>query len=300
MDKENRKNRGTILRVSEATNLMAFLLAKMGGMSRTAVKTLLTRGSVNVNGKVQTHYNTPLNIGDEVQIKTHESKQKTLTHKLLRLIYEDENLIVVEKSEGLLTMATAPNSDEESAYSILKNYVRSNHPQGGIFIVHRLDRETSGLLLFAKNREIQHFLRNNWHFVVKERTYIAVVEGVATKNSDTIVSWLTENPKSKRVYSSFSDNGGKKSITHYQKIGGNDRFSLLKLNLETGRTNQIRVQMAAIGLPVLGDRKYGNGISHELDRLALHARVLAFEHPATHQILRFETPIPANFTKITR
>ncbi|MDD3405350.1 MAG: RluA family pseudouridine synthase [Sphingobacteriia bacterium] len=300
MNEQGKKSQGTSLRVAESTDLMAFLLAKMGGMSRTSIKSLLVHGRVSINGKQETRYNTVLNKGDEVCITTRAVAIKSLVHKALRMIYEDNDVVVVEKREGLLTVATSPNSEEETAYSILKEYVRRENPTGGIFIVHRLDRETSGLLLFAKNRDAQHFLRDNWHQIVRERTYVAVVEGTLKKPSDTIVTWLTENPKSKRVYSSFTDNGGKKSITHYKKIGGNIQFSLLELHLETGRTNQIRVQMAAIGIPVVGDRKYGNGLSHEIDRLALHARVLAFEHPVTGQTLRFETPIPKEFYKLTK
>ncbi len=286
------------MRVAESALLLDFLLAKTG-MSRTSVKALLAHKRVLVNDKTETQFNRSLQAGDVVSIAK-VAQENTFSHPLLRLVYEDEQLLVVAKKEGLLTVATAPESRETTAFSILKNYVRQSNARNGVFVVHRLDRETSGLLVFAKTRAVQEFMRDNWRKIVTSRAYVALVDGDVQPESDTIVSWLTENPKTTRVFSSFRDNGGKKSITHYKKIAGNARYSLVELHLETGRTNQIRVQMAAIGHAVVGDRKYGAGQSAHIDRLALHAFTLEFAHPATHQPMRFSLPVPKDFLQLAK
>lgn len=292
-----KKKQETVLRVQEQNTLMTFLLSKMGGMSRTSVKNLLARRVVHLNGRVETHPDAALQAGDEVVIVP-EKGNSQLTHPKLRLVYEDDYLIVVEKKEGLLTVAAHPGSAETTALSILKDYVRRSDKRNGIFVVHRLDRETSGLLVFAKTRELQEYMRTYWHELVTKRTYVAVVEGVMPKEEDTIVTWLSEDPKSTMVYSSPVDDGGKKSVTHYKMVKSNDQYSLLELNLETGRTNQIRVHMASVGHPVVSDRKYGSGKVPPIDRLGLHARILEFIHPATEETIHFETPVPREFLRI--
>ena len=292
-----KKKQETLLRVQEQNTLMTFLLSKMGGMSRTSVKNLLARRVVHLNGRVETHPDAALQAGDEVVIVP-EKGNSQLTHPKLRLVYEDDYLIVVEKKEGLLTVAAHPGSAETTALSILKDYVRRSDKRNGIFVVHRLDRETSGLLVFAKTRELQEYMRTYWHELVTKRTYVAVVEGVMPKEEDTIVTWLSEDPKSTMVYSSPVDDGGKKSVTHYKMVKSNDQYSLLELNLETGRTNQIRVHMASVGHPVVSDRKYGSGKVPPIDRLGLHARILEFIHPANEETVHFETPVPREFLHI--
>ena len=291
------KKQETTLRVQEGSTLMDFLLSKMGGMSRTSVKNLLGRRVVRVNRSVETRPDTLLNSGDEVVIVP-EQGARQLTHPKLRIVYEDDYLIVVEKREGLLTVSAHPGSAETTAFSILKDYVRRADKRNGIFVVHRLDRETSGLLVFAKTRELQEYMRTYWRELVTKRTYVAVVEGEMPKEEDTITTWLSEDPKSTMVYSSPVDDGGKVAITHYKQLKSNGDYSLLELHLETGRTNQIRVHMASIGHPVVSDRKYGSGKVPPIDRLGLHARILEFIHPATEQVVHFETPVPREFLHI--
>lgn len=286
----------TRLKVSEATQLMDFLLAKMGGMSRSSVKSLLGHRQVTVNEKVVTQFDYMLKAADSVVINSTRGNVE-LVHPKLRIIFEDSDLIVVEKKEGLLSVTTGRET-ETTAFLILKNYVKKSSTRNKIYTVHRLDRETSGVLVFAKHSDAQHILRDNWHEIVTKRVYVAVVEGKVEKESDRIVSWLTENEVSLKISSSRTDNGGKEAITNYRVIKSNDEFSLLEIELETGRKNQIRVHMESIGHPIVGDRKYGSTTT--IGRLALHARVLEFYHPMTSEPLHFETPVPREFLKVFR
>ena len=288
--------------------LMTFLLAKMGGMSRNSVKQLLAHRQGQVNGKVETRFDCVLHSGDTVQI-TSGAPRHELVHPRLRMVYEDDSLIVVEKGVGLLTVPTFAGSNETSVFSLLKHYVRQDNPRAGIYVVHRLDRETSGLLVFAKTPELQEYMRTYWRQLVSKRTYVALAEGIITPPEGKITTWLTEDKRTTRVYSSNEDNGGKIAITNYKVIRRTEPetedvnntkmpYSLVELNLETGRTNQIRVHLSGIGHPVVGDRKYGSGAASPLDRLALHARILEFIHPVTEQTLRFETPVPREFLHV--
>ena len=286
----------TRLKVSEATQLMDFLLAKMGGMSRSSVKSLLGHRQVTVNEKVVTQFDYMLKAADSVVINSTRGNVE-LVHPKLRIIFEDSDLIVVEKKEGLLSVTTGRET-ETTAFLILKNYVKKSSTRNKIYTVHRLDRETSGVLVFAKHSDAQHILRDNWHEIVTKRVYVAVVEGKVEKESDRIVSWLTENEISLKISSSRTDNGGKEAITNYRVIKSNDEFSLLEIELETGRKNQIRVHMESIGHPIVGDRKYGSTTT--IGRLALHTRVLEFYHPMTSEPLHFETPVPREFLKVFR
>jgi len=285
----------THLKVAEPIELMTFLLAKMGGMSRNSVKSLLAHRQVMVNDKVTTQFNLPLQPGDIVTVNSGRGNIE-LSHPKLRIIFEDAYLIVVEKKEGLLTVSTG-NPDETTAFSILKNHVKKSSPQNRIYVVHRLDRETSGVIMFAKNKDVQLTLQENWHRIVTRRIYVALVEGKMEKEQDTIVTWLSENEKSLKIHSSNTDNGGQQAITHYRCVKSNDNYSLLEIELETGRKNQIRVHMQGVGHPIVGDKKYGAGVS-PINRLGLHARLLAFYHPVTTEVISFETQVPRNFLNI--
>lgn len=289
------KPRETKFQVKEESELLTFLLSKMGGMSRNAVKSLLSHRQVSVNGIVETQFNVLLKISDQVSVSSVRGNTE-LIHPKLKIIYEDQHLIVVDKKEGLLTVSTG-KGDETTAFSVLKNHVKKAAPSNRIFVVHRIDRETSGIIVFAKSRDVQLAMQENWHRVVTERVYVALVEGAVEKESDTIITWLTENPKSLKIHSSVTDNGGQQAITHYKRIKSNNQFSLLEVELETGRKNQIRVHMQELGHPIVGDKKYGSQTS-PIGRMGLHARILAFIHPFTLEEVRFETPVPRNFLHI--
>ena len=186
------------------------------------------------------------------------------------------------------------NGHEMTAFSILKNHVQKASDRNRIYTVHRLDRETSGVLVFAKSHDVQQAMQAAWHTDVKRRVYVAVVEGRMEKPQDTIVSWLTEHERSLKVHSSPVDDGGQQAVTHYRVVKANDEYSLLEIEIETGRKNQIRVHMQSIGHPVAGDKRYG-AKTNPIGRLALHARILDFEHPVTRQPMHFETPVPRKF-----
>lgn len=282
----------THFKVAAPVEVMEFLLSKMGGMSRSSVKSLLAHRQVAVNEVIVTQFNHLLKVNDKIVVNSARGNIE-LNHPKLRIIFEDAYLIIVEKKEGLLTVSTGDN-DETTAFSILKNHVKKSSPNNKIYTVHRLDRETSGVLMFAKTREIQLALQEHWHQVVTRRVYVALVEGTVEKEEDTIVTWLTENEKSLKIHSSDSDNGGQQAVTHYRRVKSNDKYSLLEIELETGRKNQIRVHMEGIGHPIVGDKKYGAELS-PIGRLGLHARVLAFYHPMTLEIVSFETPVPRDF-----
>ena len=301
-----KRKQDTSFRVEAVCELMPFLLAKLGGMTRTSVKQLLSQRRVTVNAGIQTRHDTPLKAGDLVQVLQGRGNVE-LRHPKLRIIYEDDALIIVEKKNGLLTVPYNPKSSEMTAYSILKEYVKKQSKRNTVHVVHRLDRETSGVLVFAKSPELQEYMRTYWRQLVTKRTYVALVEGQFEQKEGTITTWLTEDPHTGMVYSSPKDDGGQKSVTHYKVIkstilGEDDQalpVSLIELNLETGRTNQIRVHMQSINHPVIGDRKYGHGNEYSpVDRLCLHAKVLEFIHPMTEKKVRFEANTPKEMMRI--
>ena len=306
-----KRKQDTVLKVTEPAALMDFLIAKMGGMAKSSVKQLLGQRRVKVGNAVQTRHDYALQPGDTVTVSSGRGNSQ-LTHPKLRIVYEDDDLIVVNKQPGLLTVAATPGSSETTAFSILRAYVKKQNARAGVYVVHRLDRETSGLLVFARSEQLQHYMRQYWRDLVTERTYIALAEGVLTPPEGKITTWLTEDKRNAVVYSSPVDDGGDIAITNYKvlknskhDVGANNsqvstvNYQLVELHLETGRTNQIRVHLASKGCPVVGDRKYGHGNeSSPIDRLCLHAKVLEFIHPVTEKKVRFESPVPKEFNRV--
>lgn len=278
--------------VKEPIELMAFLSAMMPQASRTKIKSLLSKRIVFVDNVITTQYNFPLKPGMRVQISRNKNVHE-FHSSLLKIVYEDAYLIVIDKNEGLLSVNTE-RQKERTAYTILNEYVRRSNKRNRIYIVHRLDRDTSGLMMFAKDEKTQHTLRDNWHQIVFDRRYVAVVNGEVERENGMIRSWLTD--RMLYVHSSPTNDGGKESITHYRVIKRKNGYSLLELNLETGRKNQIRVHMQDLGHPIIGDGRYGNEENpNPLNRLALHAFKLCFYHPVTGEIMHFETPYPPTF-----
>lgn len=276
--------------------LLPFLIDALH-ISRTAAKSLLTHRLVYVDNRIETLHNTPLRKGNVVKI-SREKNRKEFSSRWLEIIYEDAYLIVVHKQNGLLSIATDPKRNERTAYSILSEYVKKSNRQARIFIVHRLDRETSGLMVFAKDERTKFTLQDHWHEIVRDRRYVAVIEGRIDPPQGCIASWLKDN-KVYITYSSPTDNGGNYSVTHYRTLQVGTKYSLIELKLETGRKNQIRVHMQDKHTPVAGDLKYGSG-NNPIGRLALHAYRLDFVHPVTGEMMRFSLPIPPAFKDLVK
>jgi 23S rRNA pseudouridine1911/1915/1917 synthase len=285
----------TVLTAQEPAELLAFLLEQLPGGGRNHVKSILARGQVSVGGKTTTKYNHPVAAGQKVTV----SWTKTFEEEILRgvsILYEDKDLLVVEKEAGLLSIASEQEK-VETAYAMLTEYVRRENPKARIYVVHRLDRDTSGVMIYAKTEEAKEILQTTWEEAVESRTYVALVEGAVRKPEGTITSWLKES-KTLKMYSSPYPNDGQKAVTHYKVMKQNREYSLLELELETGRKNQIRVHMEDIGHPIAGDKKYGSR-KNPIGRLGLHAFAIAFRHPVTDVSLRFESKVPKGFLKQT-
>ena len=273
---------------------MEFLSSQMPDASRTKLKSLLTKRVVYVDNVITTQFNFALQAGMNVQISKDKGR-KEFHSSLLKIVFEDEYLIVIDKREGLLSIGT-DRQKERTAHTILNEYVQRSGKQFRAFVVHRLDKDTSGLMMFAKDEKTKFTLQDYWNEIIKDRKYVAALSGDMEKDNGTVTSWLTDN-KVFITYSSMTDNGGEKAVTHYKTIKRANGYSLVELELETGRKNQIRVHMKDLQRPVLGDVKYGDG-SNPLGRLALHAFKLSFYHPITGKLMEFETPYPSAFKKL--
>ncbi|MBR0274310.1 MAG: RluA family pseudouridine synthase [Bacteroidaceae bacterium] len=280
--------------VREETTLLEFLMKELSGISRNRAKDILAGHGVTVDRRNTTRYDEPLHPGQTVRVSKHKHNS-LLQNQYVKIVYEDKDLIVIEKAVGILSMpATAK---QYSAKQVLDEYFAKRHFKCTAHTVHRLDRDTSGLMMYAKSIEIAKILEEDWHQIVFDRRYVAVVSGEMEREDGTIESWLKDN-KAYITYSSPEDpGGGKYAVTHYHTLKTTPARSLVELKLETGRKNQIRVHMQDIGHPVQGDHKYGDG-SDPIGRLCLHAYRLDFYHPRTGQVMNFETPIPRDFMKL--
>lgn len=285
--------RFTTFKVKEATTLMEFIMKSLNGISRSKAKATLSGGGVRVNHKNITQFDYPLQPGMVVEISKRKNTTK-LESKFIKLVYEDRFLCVIEKNIGILSMAT--DHHMFCVKTILDDYFRKSRQNCTAHVVHRLDRDTSGLLVYAKTIEAEQILENNWRDIVTDRRYVALASGKMEQDSGTVSSWLKDN-KAYFTYSSPIDNGGKYAITHFRTLRKNDNYSLVELKLETGRKNQIRVHLQDLHHPVCGDIKYGNG-DDPCGRLCLHAFRLDFYHPITNEHMHFETAMPKAFMKV--
>ncbi|MBQ7948313.1 MAG: RluA family pseudouridine synthase [Clostridia bacterium] len=301
-----------IYKVNRSDELMEFLLRKCG-TSRNNVKALLVRKQVLVNGSVVTQYNFPLAKDDEVKLSkkpvkegvvaTRPTPQKRKTAPKpaaqIGIIFEDEDFLAVNKPVGLLSVES--DKETECAYGYALEYMQAQSKNSRPYILHRIDKETSGVLVFAKNIKLHSMLKMHWNEQVTLREYFAVVEGIFEKKQGTVTTYLKEN-KNNVVYST-NDPTGQKAVTHYEVVKENGEYSLLKVQIETGRKNQIRVHMQALGCPVVGDDKYGKKqdgtqVKNPLSRLGLHASRLEFVHPITKEIMSFNASLPPSFREL--
>lgn len=277
--------------------LMEFVMKQRPDVKRSDVKTWLKYGHLMIDGVVTTAFDAPVAPGQWVELNV-ARPFVVLRHPRVKLVYEDDDVIVVNKGYGLLSVSADNHRKEESAFSILRDYVKRQHPSNKLYVVHRLDRDTSGLMMFAKTEEAQDTLRHNWNNMVLERTYVAVLEGALRQDSGYVKSRLAENSQFV-VYSTQEEGEGKLAVTHYKVLRRGNGFTLAEFSLDTGRKNQIRVHCKDLGHPIVGDRKYGARHS-PISRLALHARTLRFAHPITRKDMRFETPVPARFLNLVK
>jgi 23S rRNA pseudouridine1911/1915/1917 synthase len=284
--------------VPSAQPLLVYLLSA-SGLKRPAVKNLLKFGAVAVNGKEIRQFDHPLSAGDEVTLGDPHSALATsrLQHAGIQPVYEDESLIVVDKPTGLLTVAT-DKEKQDTLFVRLNEYLHGQDPARPArgWVVHRLDQDTSGLVLFAKSESVKAQLQEMWPSVIK--TYFAVVESGPPEVAGTVTTFLSENRKSLKVYSSDRQTpGARQATTHYRLLKSQDGISLLEVRLETGRKHQIRVHLAGLRCPVVGDQRYG-ATSNACRRLALHACRLEFKHPVTAEPLSFQSPLPAKLNRL--
>ena len=278
--------------VEKESELLNYLYEKID-MPKKRIKQYLTHGSIYVNNNKTTKYNYKLVPGMNIVIATENKNKKTLPCDIL---FEDEHIIVVNKPSGLLTIATNKEK-EKTLYHIVREYLISKDRRTRIFIVHRLDKDTSGIVIFAKDEKTKNKLQENWNEYVLLREYVAVVHGKLNKKTDTIKQKLKET-KTNLVYVSH-DAEGKEAITNYEVIKENENYSLVSINIETGRKNQIRVAFQSLNHPIVGDKKYGAKKDNE-SRLYLHANRLKIYYPEIKKDILFETPTPTEFKKIMK
>lgn len=279
-------------KVISNVELLTFLLDNFTSMSRNNIKKLLANQQILVNGAAVRQFDFLLAKGDIVSISPYKVRKDGKRVSKLKILYEDDELIVINKPAGLLTIAT-DKEKEQTAYRLMMDYVREENPKNRVFVVHRLDKETSGVLLFSKSENLKDLLQDRWNDLVQTREYIAICEGIFNKKEGTRVSYLLPT-KTNLMFSSHKPNDGQKAITHYQVIEENEEYSILKVKIDTGRKNQIRVHMKDLGHNVVGDDKYGSE-KNPINRLGLHARVLEFEHPVNDKHFKFIADVPKEF-----
>ncbi len=280
--------------IEQAGELLPFLLKTFSSKKRPVLKSVLAGGQIKVNGQLTTQFNHPLKKGDKLTINWAKPGKK-LKLKQLNVIFEDKHLIVIEKEAGLLSVASAKEKSK-TAIQVLKEHIAQVSPNEKVFIVHRLEREMSGILVFAKSADIQSQLQNDWNSYVTERKYIAIAEGTFKEKTGTLKNYLTAN-KNNQVFVGKSPEGATLATTNYKVLKQSKAYSMLQLSTESGFKNQIRVQLAHIGHAVTGDKKYG-ARKNPLSRVAIHASLLEILHPITGDKLRFELVAPSAFRNL--
>ena len=262
----------------------------------TKLKSMLRHNQFAINKMPRTQYDAEVHAGDTFSVNFDQSF-RVFKNPRVELVYEDEHILVINKGYGVLSMGTDTKKDG-TAYSIMREYVKYHDPRAKVFIVHRLDRDTSGLMMLAKTMEAKDNMQHNWNNMVINRKYVAVVEGIVEQESGVVKSYLAENSQFE-VYSTEDPSKGQLAITRYKRLKAGGGYSLMEVELDTGRKNQIRVHMKDLGHPIVGDRKYGAAHS-PINRLALHAQTLRFVHPITKQEMNFTTPIPIRFRNLVK
>lgn len=283
-------------RVEKEGTLLPFLFEALSGMNRTQIKALLKYRHIALKGKAVTQFDTPLLPGDIVEVNMGRSFYQ-FNNPQVRVLFEDQYIVVIEKASGLLSVAN-DNVREKNAFHIMQDYVRHGNPDAQLFVCHRLDQYTSGILIFAKDHDLMYELRSNWDYYVKERKYMCVTENIPPRQEDTIESLLAQDSHM-RVFSTDDDERGRLAVTHYRVLQTRGRYALVDVEIFTGKKNQIRVHMSEMGCPIAGDIKYG-AETNPARRLMLHNYRLSFIHPITGELMRFSLTTPNVFRKLTQ
>lgn len=281
---------------THSAKLLDYLFEIMPSKSRTTVKSYLRNGQVSVGDMRCTQFDQELKVGDKVVVNFEKVKEG-LKHSMIRIVYEDDYLIVVNKNSGLLSIATDKEMNK-TAYNIIRDYLRRDDESAKVFVVHRLDRETSGLMVFAKDEQTKLDMQRHWEDVVTERKYVAVCEGEMEQKEGVIETYLTES-KALKVYATTKEQGRiARTYIKVLKTSYRRNLSLVELQLSTGRKNQIRAHLEYVGFPIIGDKKYGAKYLSPIGRVALHALSLCFIHPVTGENMKFQTSMPVQFLKL--
>lgn len=279
--------------VKQKDELLSFLLSCFPSQSRNSVKSMLSSRCTNVNGAMITQFNFPLYPKDVVTISSTKTNKRS--EKLpFEIIYEDDDLIAINKPTRLLTIATEKEKGA-TVYRYLTDYVQKQDKHNRVFIVHRLDEDTSGVMIVVKNAKLKELFTSHWNELVKKRGYYAIVDGIMKEKEGTYRSYLKKNAQT-MMYSSKGEDG-QLAITHFKTVKENDKYSLLEVKIDTGRKNQIRVHLFEHHHPVVGDDKYGEP-TNPIGRLGLHAFVLEIKHPISGKIMKFTSPMPKEFLSL--
>jgi RluA family pseudouridine synthase len=279
--------------VKEQIELLEYLFKLYPDSPATRVKKMLKNGLIKCNGKIITSHSYKLRPGDKVEISTHEEKKESVSRLIpYDVLYEDNNVIVIDKPAGISTSST---DNSPNVFSTLKDELkRKTFGRLRVFVVHRLDKEVSGVLLFAKSKKATDYFKDNWSSV--EKKYYALVEGIPEEPEGVIRSWLKED-NFQKVYSTSNPHDAKYAVTHYKILKEIEGNALLEVKIETGRKNQIRVHLSDIGCSIVGDRKYGAS-DEFIRRVRLHAFYLSFPDPVTGKIISVESPMPKGFLSL--
>ena len=281
--------------VKEPCELLEFLLKTFSGQSRNSVKSLLGSHRVSIDGAPVTQFNFKLYPGDTVIISDSAIRRKTRSN--LPIIYEDSDLIVINKPTKLLSVPS-DNEKGSTAFRMVNDYLQQKDKHNRAFIVHRLDEDTSGILMFAKNDRMARALTDgdNWNNLVKKRGYYAIVEGILENKEGRVTSYLKKNSQN-MMYSSKKKGDGQFAITDYKVVSETKDYTLVDVDIKTGRKNQIRVHFGDLGHHIIGDDKYGEP-ANPLKRLGLHAYELDIVNPLTGKLMKFKAPMPKEFSSL--
>lgn len=296
LKKNNKKSRISRLSVTQNAELLDFLTSTIKDKNRTKLKGMLARKQFMVNNTITKQFNFELKKGDVVKVSW-DKPFKEMSYQGVTIVFEDDDVIVVDKKSGLLSISTG-NPKVQTVYKTIKHHVQLDDPMATIFVVHRLDKDTSGLMVLAKNKNSQLALQKTWDKTIAKRKYLAVTEGTFKEDVGTIDNYLKEN-KALVMYVTNNPKEAKKAVTHYEVIKKNEYYTLLEAYQETERKNQLRVHLKSLGHPIIGDKKYESKVN-PIGRMAMHLKQLVFIHPTTKKEVSFETKVPDDYLKLFR